>query len=494
MSEAPKDFAQAHASSGSPARVIADGAWSNGHAAGAGRSRVREGGNRKARHHASPVITDACLADLLADKIEGSIRYVSAWSKCFHFTGTVWGHERTNLVRDLTRQFCQGIAGEQGDDKSAVRIASSKTIAGVQTLALAHRDIAATVEQWDQDIFSLNTPTGVVNLRTGQIRPQCPTDYLTKITAVAPDANCPTPTWLTFLKRIFAEDDTLIAYLQRVFGYSLTGSTQEHSMFFGYGTGSNGKSVLLETVAGIMGDYHTTAPIETFTAASGDRHPTELARLVGARLVTAAETESGRRWAESRIKTLTGGDRVAARFMRQDFFEFKPKFKLFIIGNHKPVLRTVDEAIRRRLNMLPFGVTIPAEQRDPALAEKLASEWPGILQWMILGCVAWQEQGLAPPTAVTEATEKYLEAQDTVQSWLGECCDIGAKHKDTAANLYCSWKAYAESAGEVAGCSKALGEELEKVGFTAKRTKKARTLHGLMVKPTEPAEPHWTDR
>jgi putative DNA primase/helicase len=135
-----------------------------------------------------------------------------------------------------------------------------------------------------------------------------------------------------------------------VLGYSLTGSQREHAMFFGYGTGGNGKSVLIDAVAGIMGDYHTTAPIETFTASTSDRHPTELARLVGARLVTAIETEEGRRWAETRIKTLTGGDRVAARFMRQDFFEYTPQFKLLIAGNHQPILRTVDEAIRRRFN------------------------------------------------------------------------------------------------------------------------------------------------
>ena len=178
-------------------------------------------------------------------------------------------------------------------------------------------------------------------------------------------------------------DHELVAFLQRVAGYALTGSTSAHALFFLYGTGANGKSVFVNTVAGILGDYHRTAPIETFTASSHERHPTDLAGLRGARLVTAVETEEGRRWAESRIKALTGGDKIAARFMRQDFFEFTPQFKLLIAGNHKPGLRSVDEAIRRRFNLIPFAVTIPDEERDENLTDNLKAEWPGILAWMI---------------------------------------------------------------------------------------------------------------
>src|SRR5262249_30890932 len=158
--------------------------------------------------------------------------------------------------------------------------------------------------------------------------------------------------------------------------YACSGSTREQALFFGWGTGANGKTVLTETAAGILGDYHTAAPIETFTASISDRHPTELADLAGARLVTAAETEEARRLPESRIKMLTGGERVKARFMRQDLFAFHPQFKLLIIGNHRPGLRSVDEAIRRRVHLIPFTVTIPRGERDPDLAQKLRTEWP----------------------------------------------------------------------------------------------------------------------
>lgn len=163
-------------------------------------------------------------------------------------------------------------------------------------------------------------------------------------------------------------------------GYALTGMTNEHALFFLFGTGANGKSVFLKTIAGVMGDYAMTAPIETFSASLNDRHPTELARLQGARLVTATEPREGARWDESKVKLLTGGDRIAARFMRQNFFEFAPQFKLLIAGNHKPRLSSVDEAIRRRLKLLPFTVTIPESERDLGLAEKLHDEWGGILQ------------------------------------------------------------------------------------------------------------------
>ena len=188
----------------------------------------------------------------------------------------------------------------------------------------------------------------------------------------------------------------------------------------------------------MLGDYHRVAPIETFTASTGDRHPTELAMLRGARLVTAIETEEGRRWAESRIKALTGGDRITARFMRQDFFEYTPQFKLLIAGNHKPSLRTVDEAIRRRFHLIPFTVTIDPSKRDPALTEKLKEEWPGILQWALDGCAAWQETGLAPPEAVTKATAAYLEAEDAVTAWIQERCE--REGRTASRSLYASWR------------------------------------------------------
>jgi putative DNA primase/helicase len=171
--------------------------------------------------------------------------------------------------------------------------------------------------------------------------------------------NCDIQNWVAFLDRIAGGNVELVDFLQRVAGYSLTGVTREHALFFLYGTGANGKTTFLNAITGALGDYCKNAPIETFTATQSERHPTDLASLRGARLVTAVETEEGRRWAESKIKALTGGDKISARFKRQDFFEYTPQFKLLIAGNHKPGLRWVDEAIRRRLHLIPFTITIP---------------------------------------------------------------------------------------------------------------------------------------
>jgi putative DNA primase/helicase len=262
---------------------------------------------------------------------------------------------------------CREAAAECVKPSIAAAIASAKTVAAVERLARSDRCIAATVDQWDSDPWLLNTPVGALDLRRGDSCRRRPQGYFTKSTAVGPRGEC--SLWRTFLERITDGNEELERFLQRMAGYCLTGSTREHALFFLYGTGANGKSVLLNTLSGILGDYARSAPIETFTASNVERHPTDLASLRGARLVMAVETEEGRRWAESRIKVLTGGDKIAARFMREDFFEFIPQFKLIIAGNHKPGLRSVDEAIRRRFHLVPFTVTIPEEERDETLTE-----------------------------------------------------------------------------------------------------------------------------
>ena len=308
---------------------------------------------------------------------------------------------------------------------------------------------------------------------------------ITRITAVAPSKDA-CPLWHAFLDRVTGGDKALQQYLQRVCGYALTGSTREHALFFLWGTGANGKGTFINVITGILADFHRTSPIETFTASHGDRHPTDLAGLMGARLVTANETEEGRRWAEAKIKMLTGGDKVSARFMRQDFFDYMPQFKLMIAGNHKPGLRAVDEAIRRRFNLIPFTVTIPPEERDPDLGEKLKAEWPAILQWMIDGCLQWQREGLNPPEAVTAATDAYMEAQDAIGAWIEEACESDPQAKEKAADLYASWKAWADRSGEFAGSMKMFSQKLIDRGYDQWRTGSARGFVGLRIADSTP--------
>ena len=308
------------------------------------------------------------------------------------------------------------------------------------------------------------------------------------MTAVIPGGEC--PLWDSILSYIFEGDAELVSFLQRWAGYSLTGVTTEQKLVFEYGTGGNGKGVTTTALAGVMGDYATAAPMETFIASNTDRHPTELAMLRGARLVTASETEDGRAWAESRIKHMTGGDKISARFMREDFFEFTPQFKLLISANHKPSLRGVDEAIRRRFLLLPFLVTVPEDKRDPDLSEKLKAEWPGILAWMIAGCIDWQERGLRPPAVVLDATEKYLEAEDAFQLWMTDCTVWDPNSWESTSDLFQSWTSWGKAAGEQIGSQKRFVQNLEAAGFTAARnpSKTKRGFKGLRL-----LRPDYTD-
>ena len=386
-----------------------------------------------------PAFTDEALALRFAVTHAGDLRYVAALGRWFTYTGTYWRLDDTLFAFDRARHVCRHASAECNKDKISSVLASAKTVSAVERLARADRRLVATIDQWDQDLMTLNTPSGTIDLRDGSLGPHNASDYCSRITAVAPGGAC--PAWYKFLDRVTNHDGDLQAFLQRVAGYSLTGLTSEHALFFLYGLGANGKSVFLNTLAGILGEYHRTAPIETFTASSHDRHPTDLAGLRGARLVTASETEEGRRWAESRIKQMTGGDKMAARFMRGDFFEFSPQFKLVIAGNHRPGLRSVDEAIRRRFNLVPFTVHIPPTERDERLAERLKEEWPGVFS------PGWSKA--AWPAARRTFTSRRRDAGDHRISGIGRRHDVlvrgqmrerAPQSRVGSSDLFVSWK------------------------------------------------------
>ena len=424
--------------------------------------------------------SEDAIALKFAERHAAVLRFVAAWGKWLFWDGKRWCFDETLRAFDHARRICREAASEASDPRVQTVLASAKTVTAVERLARADRRLAATTEQWDADPWLLNTPGGIVDLRTGKMRQARIDDFCTKITAVAQGGDC--PTWLGFLDRVTDGDRDLIAFLCRVCGYALTGSTREHALFFLYGTGANGKSVFLSTIAGILANYHTTAPIETFTASKSERHPTDVAGFRGARLVTATETEEGKPWAEAKIKAMTGGDTIAARFMRQDFFEFTPNFKLMIAGNHRPGLRSVDEAIRRRLHLVPFSVTIPAAERDHGLTEALKAEWPGILRWMIEGCLDWQQIGLRPPQVVTDATAAYLEAEDAFAAWIDDCYVRDPQVWTASAALFTSWSEWAEKAGEHVGTPKRLAQALEARGFAYKHRRDGRGFLGLRVR------------
>lgn len=420
--------------------------------------------------HRPPEFSDESLALRFSEKYADRLRYVADWGRWMIYDGRVWIPDNTMLAFNMARTICREASSACNDHDAANIIASARTIAAVEKLARADRRHAATPGQWDTNPWLLNTPAGAVDLRTGKIVPHDPGEHMTRMTAEAPAETVDCPIWFAFLDKVTGGNDVeLRAYLRRVVGYSLTGITREHAMWFIYGLGGNGKGVFLNTMSALLANYAATAPMEAFTATSGERHPTDLAMLRGARLVTAQETEDGRRWAEARIKALTGGDPITARFMRQDFFTFIPGFKLVIAGNHKPGLRSVDEAIRRRLNLIPFTVQIPPNERDPELAEKLRPEWPAILKWAILGCLEWQKYGLNPPAAVLDATDLYLSGEDAMGLWLEERC-IRADGKWCGSGmLFADWKWWAERAGQFVGTQKRFSQAIEARGLIPKR-------------------------
>ncbi len=205
---------------------------------------------------------------------------------------------------------------------------------------------------------------------------------------------------------------------------------------------------------------------ETFTVQAHEGHTTDLARLQSTRFALMSETEQGRRWAEAKLKRVTGGGTITARYMRQDNFEFFPKFKVVVEGNHKPKLWSVDEAIRRRLRLVPFDIVIPEKERDTEIAEKLKKEWPGILRWMIEGCLKWQRDGLKMPEVVRCATEVYLKEQDVFAQWIAMECEVAARERMPAPAGYDSWKSYALAGKEWPGKRHEFKEKMEKAGFS----------------------------
>jgi putative DNA primase/helicase len=425
-------------------------------------------------------------------KLHPDLRYCHTWGQWLQWDKTVWRPDQTVNVFDMIRKHCREQSEWSAQTPADSRkFCSPPFVAGVERFCKADRKYAVTAERFDADDWLLNTPVGMVSLKDGRILPHDAGAYCTKMTAVGSGGDC--PRWQNFLNFVTQGCNELMAYLQRLAGYCLTGSTREHALIFFYGTGGNGKGTFLDTLQGVLNDYALTAPSDTFAEARGERHPTELAMLDGPRLVLAQETEEGRKWAETRIKQLTGGDMIAARRMRQDFFQFRPRFKLIIAGNHKPALSSVDEAMRRRFHVVPFEAVVTAENRVRDMAELLREEWPGILSWAIAGCLEYVERdGLDPPKKVVTATEEYLQSQDVLHEWMEDACERGPEFWEAPRLLFDSWRTWAKSANEPIGKQTEFKARMEAAGFRQyKDNVKGRNWPGIRCKPRENQDRDW---
>jgi putative DNA primase/helicase len=271
--------------------------------------------------------------------------------------------------------------------------------------------------------------------------------------------------WLGFLDRITGADFDVIGFLQRAVGYTLTGATGEQCVFIIHGPGANGKSVFLRTLRELAGEYGVDASIDTFLDRRNRESSNDLARLAGARFVCATELDEGKRLAEGLVKTLTGGEAIPARFMYQEYFEFTPIFKVWLAVNHKPSITGDDNGIWRRIRLVPFRVTIPQEEQDRELLNKIRTELPGILNWAIAGALAWREIGLSPPAAVAAATDAYRSESDAIGEWLLERCIKAAGSSIQAKLLYDDYAQFIDARGGKAFSMRRWAQRMADRGF-----------------------------
>jgi P4 family phage/plasmid primase-like protien len=425
--------------------------------------------------------TDDWCAERVLPILVDTLRYDWPNDRWHVWDGSRWAHadmgqhERAVLdaLRKLARQIRPMLSKLEGPAKqkggaTLAKLGNVSTLTGVSRILTSHSKLVVGTDAFDTEDMELNTPSGTVDLTTGELRPHRSEAMHSKSTAVSPRPGA-APLWNKFIKEVTGDDPALARFMQKTAGYALTGVRREQTLNFVWGPGGNGKSVFVDALMGVLGDYAATAPMDTFASSKGDKHPTDLAGLMGARLVTATETQSGRSWDEQRLKAITGGDRMRARFMRQDFVEFTPRFKLILVGNHEPQIDNVDDAMRRRIHIVPF--TYKPALPDLNLPEKLRAEYPQILQWMIEGCIMWQNEGLVPPECVLAQTQQYFDEEDQPRRWLEECTRKGGYM--SCADAYRSWQLWTSMQGEPAGTQREFTKGLRPLaavqGFEYKR-------------------------
>jgi putative DNA primase/helicase len=414
------------------------------------------------------------------DQHRGDALYCHVSGKWNFFSGQRWVSDDAGEVLKRAKQTVRSIYNEAGDTlddgkRKALAAWAKASESDSRMRAMLHQaecELPIKLEAFDADPMLFNCANGTLDLRTGNLRPHERADMLTKITPINYDPNADCALWENFLFRIFAGNVELINFIQRAVGYSLSGDTSEQCLFLLHGSGANGKSVLVKTIAALTGEYGEQVATESLMAKKHGGVNNDIAALRGARFVSATETESGHRLAESLVKQITGGDIVKARFLFQEYFSYEPRFKVWLAANHKPDVKIGGFAMWRRIRLLPFEVTIPPDERDAHLTEKLRETLPGILAWAVRGCLEWQANGLGEPQAVRDATAAYQVEQDPLAGFLSDTCEIGKLYQVTAREIYAAYEHWCSKNGETAQPSKWLGVQLKERGFQPDRETK----------------------
>ena len=436
--------------------------------------------------------TDLGNAQRLVQRHGTNLRYCFDSGKWLTWNGRSWATDNDGQVERFAKETiksmyceagCSASVSDRGNlAKHALKSEAEGRLRAMVNLTKTESSIPVKQTMLDADPWLLNCGNGTIDLRTGKLLAHHRNNLCTKEVPIAfdPDAKC--PTWIAFLRRVMADNRALVKFLQRAVGYALTGMTSEQVLFFLYGTGANGKSTFIETCRNLVGDYAQQSDFDTFMPKEKGHPRNDLARLAGARFVAAVEAAQGRQLAENVIKQATGCDVITARFLYHESFEYSPQYKLFLVANHKPVIVGTDEAIWRRIRLIPFTVTIPPDERDKQLLEKLRGELPGILAWAVRGCLDWQRDGLGEPEAVWTATAEYRREMDVMADFVDECCVLGENQTEDTGLLYAKFKEWSDQNGEGFPTQKKLGAQLRERGFEAGKKRGNRCWVGLRLR------------
>ncbi len=399
------------------------------------------------------------------------LRHVPEWGRWLAWTGTRWEVDLTGEAQRRAKEVAEAILDEaraSRDDhlfRWGLRSESASALSAMLTVASTEPGIPVLVDELDRDPWLLAVANGTLDLRTGTLRPADRADLITKGSPVAFDPAATAPTFERFLAEILP-DPEVREFLQRWAGYALTGDVREQVFLVWYGTGQNGKSTFKEVLLALLGDLAVPAAPKLLLETRHEAHPTQIADLHGRRLVVSHEVEDGLRLDEALVKELTGGDRLKARYMRQDYWSFAPTHKLLLACNHRPRVRGTDHGIWRRLRLVNFDVRVPDEKQDKALGAKLRAELPGILNWALAGCLAWQADGLQPPKAVIDATAEYRRESDLLGQFVEERCVVADGCQVRSAELYATYRTWCDENGLDHPLSqKALTRQLDERGF-----------------------------